>query len=415
MIQVSFQCNTSSPIVTWSHHLHFALSGYRNDVIEKWAASNQGILSRFPYEIVFEDFNEKELRTIFINLVNAARWRIENYVLKTEKHGHDTVVDVALIAARRLSRSAGRAGFANARTVRVMFEGMQRAASERQKREMSAPEDGWVAPEDHSTTLTLIDLIGHPVDLASSPLVLELMSMTGLDDVKRSVRALLEVSVTNYLSELRGEEVLDVSLHRMFLGNPGTGKTTIAGLYGRILVSLGYLTNGEVIVVGASKLMGSTVGSTAKCVNDYMDSVKGKVLVIDEAYVLGTPNSLYGKEALDTIVERVQGTPGENFAVIMCGYEDEMKTMLRDCNPGLKRRFKSDDAFMFADYSDEELAVIMLKRSQVQKVSVTKELAESCVKNVLAKQKAKQHFGNVGAVNNLLESAKEKMMQRYGS
>jgi ATPase family associated with various cellular activities (AAA) len=346
-------------------------------------------------------------------MVNAANWRIENYVLKATGGGQDRVVDVALIAARRLSRSAGRVGFANARSVRVMFESMQRAASLRQKQEKRAP--GWVPldPEYHSMTLTLIDLIGHPMDLSASPLVKELMAMTGLADVKKSVRALLEITVTNYDSELRGEEVLDVSLNRMFLGNPGTGKTTVAGLYGRILVSLGYLTNGEVIVVGASELMGAAVGTTAKTVNDLMDNVSGKVLVIDEAYVLGSPNSPYGKEALDTLVERVQGSPGEDFAVIMCGYEDEMKTMLRDCNPGLKRRFKSDDAFMFADYSDEELAEIMVKRAQVQRVYVTQELAESCVRNVLAKQKAKQHFGNVGSVNNLLESAKEKMMQRY--
>ena len=362
---------------------------------------------------MFEDFNQKELRTIFINLVNTSRWRIEDYVLKGEGGEPDRVVDVALIAARRLSRSAGWRGFANARSVRVMFERMQLAASKRQKQETRASEHGWVPPEHHSTTLTLIDLIGHPVDLSTSPLVQELMAMTGLADVKKSVRALLEITVTNYESELRGEEVLDVSLHRMFLGNPGTGKTTIAGLYGRILVSLGYLTNGEVIVVGASKLMGAHVGTTAKNVNDLMDSVKGKVLVIDEAYVLGSKSSLYGKEALDTLVERVQGAPGEDFAVIMCGYEDEMRTMMRDCNPGLKRRFKSDDAFMFADYSDEELAVIMVKRAQVQKVYVTQELAESCVRNVLAKQKAKQHFGNVGSVNNLLDSAKEKMMLRY--
>jgi ATPase family associated with various cellular activities (AAA) len=347
-------------------------------------------------------------------MVNAAYWRIENYVLKVAGEGQDRVVDVALIAARRLSRSANRVGFANARSVRVMFESMQHAASLRQKQEQRAP--GWVPldPEYHSMTLTLIDLIGHhPVHLYASPLVKELMAMTGLVDVKKSVRALIEITVTNYESELRGEEMLDVSLHRMFLGNPGTGKTTVAGLYGRILVSLGYLTNGEVEVVGASKLMGAAVGTTAKTVNDLMDNVRGKVLVIDEAYVLGSPNSLYGKEALDTLVERVQGSPGEDFAVIMCGYADEMKTMLRDCNPGLKRRFKSDDAFMFADYSDEELAEIMVKRAQVQKVYVTQKLAESCVKNILAKQKAKQHFGNVGSVNNLLESAKEKMMQRY--
>jgi hypothetical protein len=147
---------------------------------------------------VFDDFNEKELRTIFINMVNTANWRIENYVLKGEGGGQDRVVDVALIAARRLSRSAGRVGFANARSVRVMFESMQRAASLRQKQEKRVL--GWAPPDPnyHSMTLTLIDLIGHPVDLSTSPLVQELMAMTGLADVKKSVRALLEMTVTNY-------------------------------------------------------------------------------------------------------------------------------------------------------------------------------------------------------------------------
>jgi SpoVK/Ycf46/Vps4 family AAA+-type ATPase len=120
-------------------------------------------------------------------------------------------------------------------------------------------------------------VLGKPADLSSSSIVKELLDMIGLDDVKQSVLSLHQMSMDNYNSELCGEGVLDISLHRMFIGNPGTGKTTIAKLYGRILAEMGYLSNGEVIVVGASKLTGSAVGATATIVNNLLDSVKGKV------------------------------------------------------------------------------------------------------------------------------------------
>lgn len=101
--------------------------------------------------------------------------------------------------------------------------------------------------------------------------------MIGLDSVKDSVLGLLHMSFENYESELRGEPVIGISLHRMFLGNPGTGKTTIAEIYGRILAEMGYLSNGGVVAVGASQLTGAAVGETAKKVNELLDSVKGKV------------------------------------------------------------------------------------------------------------------------------------------
>ena len=303
--------------------------------------------------MVFEDFTFDELRTIFIVLVAKSMWHIKNY---TPEGSTAPPVDVATAVARRLAKGAGSLGFANARSVRITFEQMQRAASIRQQQEKKVKSN---LPPNFSTPLTLIDLIGHPFDLSTSPLVKDLMAMTGLDDVKKSVLSLLKMTAKNYESELSGGVTSDVPLHRMFLGNPGTGKTSIARVYGKILLELGYLTNGEVIVVGASKLVGQYIGSTPVIVNNLIDSVKGKVLVIDEAYILGGRGS-HNKEALDTLVERVQGVPGENFAVIMCGYEDEMNAMMRDCNPGLKRRFQADNAFMFADYNDDELATIMI-------------------------------------------------------
>jgi hypothetical protein len=100
-------------------------------------------------------------------------------------------------------------------------------------------------------------------------------------------------------------------------------------------------------------------------VNKKLDEARGKVLVIDEAYVLGDSSSkhTFGSDVLNTLVERVQGTPGEDFAVIMCGYEDNMKEMFRTGNPGLARRWRLGDAFRFDDYNDDELVAIMLQQA----------------------------------------------------
>lgn len=175
---------------------------------------------------------------------------------------------------------------------------------------------------------------------------------------------------------------------------------------------MGYLSNGEVLKYGASELIGEYVGSTQTKVNKIFDLAQGKVLVIDEAYVLGRKDSFYGKDALDTIVERVQGTSGEDFAVILCGYNEEMLEMIREGNPGLKRRFRTEDAFQFTDYTDDQLSQIMLDVSINKSLHITPELAKSAVTNVIGKLRYKPNFGNVGEVNNLLQSAQEKMLKR---
>jgi tetratricopeptide (TPR) repeat protein len=175
------------------------VAGYREDVTEKWVQSNPGIASRFPIEILFEDFSESELRIIFNKEVRSRNWHLERFVLPPASHsGAATAsattsatasatssapvpqsVDVALVAARRLSRAANKRGFANARSVRTMVEKALRLASTRQKKEqVEALRSGVRLHPNHSITLTLPDIIGRPIDPATSPLVTELMAMT---------------------------------------------------------------------------------------------------------------------------------------------------------------------------------------------------------------------------------------------
>ena len=152
-------------------------------------------------------------------------------------------VNVAMVAARRLARSANTKGFANARSVRITVEASMSRASQRQSQEQQqnrvrrSSGDRSVAAlsSDHDTTLTLPDVLGSPPDVDNEPLIKQLLGITGLTAVKNAMKGLMNIVKDNYISELRGDRVADPALHRMFLGNPGTGKTTIAKLYGKVM------------------------------------------------------------------------------------------------------------------------------------------------------------------------------------
>ena len=149
----------------------------------------------------------------------------------------------------------------------------------------------------------------------------------------------------------------EVSLNRIFLGNPGTGKTTVARLYGQILKSLGLLSVGEVVLATPSDLIGSALGQSEEKTNALLDKSQGCVLVIDEAYGLDPTNSgsfasvggpaggggggdPFKTAVIDTLVSRVQGDAGADRCVLLLGYRKEMERFIRRGNPGLARRFQ---------------------------------------------------------------------------
>ena len=143
----------------------------------------------------------------------------------------------------------------------------------------------------------------------------------------------------------------------------------------------------------------------------------GKVLVIDEAIGLynGARNGSagYGKQVLDTIVEKVSGTPGEDRAVIMIGYELNMMEMIRNSNPGLSRRFDVNNPFRFVDYNNDELAAVTSKllRNRNAKVSMN---VFKCIIDKVSMQRTLPNFGNIGTVEVLLMNALQRMKHRSG-
>jgi hypothetical protein len=175
----------------------------------------------------------------------------------------------------------------------------------------------------------------------------ELRNAIGLESVKIQIQEMVLLATSNYERELLGDEPLPSTLNKVFFGNPGTGKTTVAKLYGRILKGLGFLSDGQFVLKQPKDLIGQHIGETEKKTAALIENCSGKVLIIDEAY--GLMGSSYGTDAINTLVGLVHNAPGEDIAVVMIGYEKDLRKMFSQMNAGLARRFSLDSPFTFED------------------------------------------------------------------
>jgi SpoVK/Ycf46/Vps4 family AAA+-type ATPase len=217
--------------------------------------------------------------------------------------------DIATVMARRIARGAGTKGFGNAREVRNQLEAAINRQSDRVG-SIALHGHGASITEDQHRLLTRGDTIGNRPNLKDSPVVMELEGMIGLAKVKAAIKGLMELQLQNYDREMRGEKPELISLHRVFYGNPGTGKTTVAKIYGKLLKEFGFLSDGDFINTTASDLSGDTVGSGSTRTNEVIGRAKGKVLLIDEAYSLDPTRrggGSYGGTVIDTLVEKIEG------------------------------------------------------------------------------------------------------------
>jgi predicted AAA+ superfamily ATPase len=198
--------------------------------------------------------------------------------------------------------------------------------------------------------------VHHALDPAEVARVIdELNSMIGLASVKQLVKQLVAAQRMAKIRSERGLPFLAPSPHLVFSGNPGTGKTTVARLIGKLYKALGLLERGHVVEVNRSSLVAGYVGQTAIKTSEQCKNALGGVLFIDEAYSLVDQGSTdYGSEAIEAILTFMENNRGK-IAVVVAGYPDLMNSFL-DSNPGLKSRF--DATLKFEDYSNEDLAKI---------------------------------------------------------
>ena len=226
----------------------------------------------------------------------------------------------------------------------------------------------------------------------------------GLERVKKEVSTLVNLVLMNTKRKERGLTVVPVSLHLVFTGNPGTGKTMIARLLSMIYRKLGLLSKGHLVEVDRSGLVAGYVGQTALKVKDVIDQSIGGVLFIDEAYALisETAESDFGQEAINTLLKAMEDNR-DDLIVIVAGYPDKMKSFLTS-NPGLQSRFNK--FIHFDDYSAHELITMIKLRCRESGYRLTSK-ANSYLKRFFNKMDHSDFskFGNGRGARNLFEKA----------
>jgi SpoVK/Ycf46/Vps4 family AAA+-type ATPase len=313
------------------------VAGYP-DKMDEFLRSNEGLRSRFPEVLHFPDYPPDLLLDILLDRMRELGLTLDEDLPRQ-----------LVRAVDGLYRPRSRKSFGNARDMRTAADATyQRWAARVRDR-----------PDLPVTAADLPDVLARHLDPEipeMAELLGELDAMIGLAPVKSEVRRLVNRIQLNR-RRARGEVIVP---HMVFLGPPGTGKTTVARLMGRIFKTLGLLPNGDEGFrdVSRADLVGGYLGETAIKTRAQFDRAEGSVLFIDEAYSLSTGRDgpdQYGKEAIDTIVREMENRRGQ-MSVIVAGYEGPMEEFLR-ANPGLGGRFTA--RVRFPGYSTDELLEIL--------------------------------------------------------
>jgi SpoVK/Ycf46/Vps4 family AAA+-type ATPase len=238
--------------------------------------------------------------------------------------------------------------------------------------------------------------------------LIELEELVGLSDIKNEVKSLINFAKVNEIRKTKGLPTVSLSLHSVFFGPPGTGKTTIARLISKSFKSLGILKKGHLVETDRSQLVAGYVGQTAIKTKEVLDKALDGVLFIDEAYSLSSDDD-FGKEAIDTILKYMEDNR-DRLIVIVAGYENEMGTFINS-NPGLKSRFNK--YFSFPNYSGSELLDILLRITTKNKFNMSNEAKSKLtyIINDAIFAEGKQ-FGNARYVRNLYEQIVQNQFTR---
>ena len=375
------------------------MAGYEKEM-NHFLRSNSGFASRFQERIMFEDYTEEQLFTIFNLYLNKY-----NMVLSDE-----TIPMIKEMIGDK--KRTEKENFANARDMRTMAEALYRAVAYRLDVDSMTEEQILVIPKD----------INHINGISSDAgkqtleeLLEELDSLTGLASVKRAVHQALDRewrSKERYLQA--GKEYRAGNLHMMFYGNAGSGKTMVARLVGRIFAKAGLLPKADVFVEASREtLIAGYQGQTAQRTKEIVRKAMGGVLFVDEAYnICNGEHDDFGKEALNELIAPLYNEKG-NFMVIMAGYEKEMKELALN-NQGLDSRFPTK--VYFEDYNKEELRQIFYSMLPKRLLEVEEGL-ESVVEDCLMKRKeyilsSGADFGNARGVETFLEKVEGCQSER---
>ena len=240
-------------------------------------------------------------------------------------------------------------------------------------------------------------------------LMQDLNNLIGLYGVKKEVNSLINMLKINRLKEENGIKAVDVSKHLVFLGNPGTGKTTVARLLSKIYKEMGVLETGQLVETDREGLVAGYVGQSEEKTKKKINEAMGGILFIDEAYTLAKGKDDFGQVAIDILLKEMEDHR-DKFVVIVAGYPGPMENFL-ESNPGLRSRFNK--YIEFEDYTEEELLAIFKSKGGKRDLHLNNE-AEEYLENYLNNlcNNKPENFANGREMRNLFEKAIQKQADR---
>lgn len=377
-------------------------AGYINE-IGLFLASNTGLPSRFNKKIQFRDYDPDELTEIFRRMVASKQ---HPYTLEPEADTH-------LLTFFKTVYNAKTNDFANARTVRNIYE----AAVERHNNRIAEMREKGLPTDACRSVLSREDIEGENMAAKSiDKAMAKLNELIGMESVKNTIdqlRCTLEMEkdmLDRGLSDPSNE-----AQHIVILGNPGTGKTTVARLLGDIFYAIGLLPTNKVVEKKVKEIKSGIMNESAKLMDEAVDEAMGGILFIDEAYLLkdsaGGYNDIAGTEAVGALITRMENDMGK-FVLVLAGYPEQTMRFINTANSGFHSRFR---AFLqIEDYTADELYRIFMSMAQKKKLILAPEAEEALRTKIAYIEKHKgENYGNAREMKNLLRAILTKKSLRY--